>query len=71
MICIAVTLAFAGCITQTQDPVTGNAQGKVSEKTPAFDPWTASVTDTKVVVYVGNPNESNDLSVYFINGRDN
>ena len=70
MVCIAVSLMFAGCVTQTQDPVTGNAQGKVSEKTPAFDPWTASVTEKKVTVYMGSPDESDNMSVYFINGGD-
>nr|MBQ4454533.1 hypothetical protein [Clostridia bacterium] len=71
MVCIAVSLMFAGCVTQTQDPAAaGDDHGKVSRMSMPFDPKTASVSEKASVLYQFTVDRTSNITLYFMNGGD-
>ena len=71
MICIAAAAAFAGCVTQTQDTAAaGDDHGKVSRMSMPFDPKTVSITEKASVLYRNSVDETNDITLYFMNGGE-
>ena len=70
MVCVAAAVALSGCTSQTQDGVTDNGHGKTFEKTPAFDPKTASVTEKTVPLYQFSTTSTQNVTLYFINGDE-